>query len=158
MPRGSHPRSADFLKWFTRRRSLAQPFETELYRVAGPRHTTAEAIVSGMGAFLAGGRWNPPGEMKVVYMSREPETATKESLEHFRYHGLPISSALPKVMVAVRVKVERLLDLTDAVNSGELPISMAELVAEDWRALMSRNVEPASQTLGWAAFAAVSRG
>ena len=74
----------------------------ETYRVAGPRHTTAAEIVSGEGAHLGGGRWNPVGQMKVVYLSRDPETAMKEALEHFRYHALPISAALPKVIVAVR--------------------------------------------------------
>jgi RES domain-containing protein len=158
MPRRLHPRSATFLKWFSHKRSLAQPFEAELYRVAGPRHTTPEDIVSGIGAFLAGGRWNPVGEMKVVYLSQDPETATKEALEHFRYHALPISSALPKVIVAVSVKVERLLDLTPAALSKDLPVSLPELLAEDWRALMSKNMESASQALGWAAYAAGFQG
>ena len=158
MPRGSHPRSAAFLKWFSRQRNLAQSLEAELYRVAGPRHTTAEDIVSGIGASLAGGRWNPVGEMKVVYLSQEPETATKEALEHFRYHRLPISSALPKVMVAVSAKIELLLDLSNPTLSGDLPVSISELVAEDWRALMSRGVESASQAVGWAAYAAGFQG
>jgi RES domain-containing protein len=158
MPRGSHPRSAAFLKWFSRKRNLAQPLEAELYRVAGPRHTTPEDIVSGIGAFLAGGRWNPIGEMKVVYLSQEPETATKEALEHFRYHGLPISSALPKVMVAVSVRIERLLDLTNPTLTRGLPVAMSELIAQDWRALLSRNRESASQTVGWAAYAAGFQG
>ena len=96
--------------------------------------------------------------MQVVYLSQEPETATQEALEHFRYHGLPISSALPKVMVAVRVKIDRLLDLTNPAHSADLPILMSELVAEDWRALISRNMESASQALGWAVYAAGFQG
>src|SRR5207244_12377127 len=108
----------------------------EAYRVVGHRHTTPTEIVSGMGAYLAGGRWNPVGEMKVVYLSHEPETAMKEALEHFRYHGLPISTALPKVIVAVRVKVERSLNLTDSAIGADFPIPIPELLAEDWRAMM----------------------
>lgn len=153
-----HPRSAAFLKWFARKRDRAQGMDVEVYRVAGPRHTTANEIVSGTGAYLAGGRWNPAGDMKVVYLSHAPETATKEALEHFRYYGLPISSALPKVIVAVRVKIERSLDLTDPVIAMDLPISLPELLAEDWRAIMAKNVEPASQAVGWAAFAAGFQG
>jgi RES domain-containing protein len=146
------------LKWFSRKRDLAQELEIEAYRVAGPRHTTAKDIISGMGAYYAGGRWNPIGEMKVVYLSQEPETATKEALEHFRYHGLPVSTALPKVIVAVRIKIERSLDLTDPAIGLDLPIPMPELLAEDWRAMMAKNVEPASQAVGWAAFAAGFQG
>ncbi len=111
-----------------------------------------------MGAYLAGGRWNPVGEMKVVYLSDEPETATKEALEHFRYYGLPISNALPKVIVAVRVKIERCLELTDPAISADLPIPLPELLAEDWRAIIAKDVEPASQVVGWSAFAAGFQG
>src|SRR5262245_64156948 len=158
MPRRPHLRSAIFLKWFSRQRHLALPVDGEFYRVAGPRYTTADDIVSGMGAFIAGGRWNPIGEMKVVYLSQEPETAMTEALEHFRYHLLPISQALPKVMVAVAVRIDRLLDLTDPAVVAGLPIPMAELLAEDWRALMATKVEPGSQAVGWATFAAGFQG
>jgi RES domain-containing protein len=158
MPRQLHHRSAPLLKWFARNQNLAQPFDAELYRVAGPRHTTAAAIVSGMGAFLVGGRWNPVGEMRVVYLSSEPETATQEALEHFRYNRIPISHGLPKVIVAVHVKVERFLDLTDAAISASLPVAMPQLLAEDWRARLAKNLESASQAVGWAAFTAGFQG
>ncbi|MBI1830356.1 MAG: RES family NAD+ phosphorylase, partial [Planctomycetes bacterium] len=105
-----------------------------------------------------GGRWNPQGEMKVVYLSQEPETAMKESLEHFRYHNLPVSGAMPKVTVAVRVALERVLDLTDQTVAKGLPIPIAELVGEDWRAIMAKKAEPASQIIGWAAFAVGLQG
>jgi RES domain-containing protein len=157
MPR-PHPRSAAFLKWCSQRRHLAPQLDIEAYRVAGPRHTTPKEIVSGMGAYLAGGRWNPVGEMKVVYLSLAPETATKEALEHFRYHRLPISTALPKVIVAVRVNIERILDLTDPAIGADFPIPISELLAEDWRALIAKDVEPASQAVGWATFAAGFQG
>src|SRR5581483_865884 len=153
-----HPRSAAFLRWCSRNRDLARELDMEAYRVAGPRHTISTDIVSGMGAFLAGGRWNPVGQMKVVYLSHEPETAMKEALEHFRYHALPISTALPKVIVAVHVKIERSLDLTDSAIGADFPIPISELLAEDWRAMMAKDVEPASQAVGWAAFAAGFQG
>ena len=158
MPGSPHPRSAELLKWLSRRKNSAKPLKGEFCRVAGPRHTTADQIVSGMGAFIAGGRWNLIGEMKVVYLSQEPETALKEALENFRYHGLPISNALPKVTVAVAVKLERVLDLTKAAIASRMPIGMAEFLAEDWRALMARGVEPSSQALGWATYSAGFQG
>lgn len=126
--------------------------------MAGPRHTTAKDIVSGIGAAIAGGRWNPIGEMNVVYLSEEPDTATKESLEHFRYYGLPVTDALPKVLVAVAVRVERLLDLTDPAPADGIPIPLPELLAEDWRAVLARGLEPGSQAAGWAAYAAGFQG
>jgi RES domain-containing protein len=151
MARIAHPRSAELLSWLNRRKQSAKPLAGEYYRVAGPRHTTAGEIVSGVGAFIAGGRWNPIGEMKVVYLSKEPETALRESLASFRYHNLPISDALPKITVAVAVKLERVLNLSKHAT-------VTEFLGEDWRALMARGVEAGSQALGWAAFAAGLQG
>jgi RES domain-containing protein len=96
--------------------------------------------------------------MKVVYLSRQPETAMTEALEHFRYHQLPIAPALPKVLVAVAVRLDRLLDLTDPDVARGLPVAMAELLAEDWRALMAGGVEPGSHAVGAAASAAGIQG
>lgn len=85
MPLGEHPRSAEFLQWFTQKKKLGKPFAGTYYRVAGPSYTTAKDFVSGVGASIAGGRWNPPShEMKVVYLSHEPETALREANEHYR--------------------------------------------------------------------------
>jgi len=158
MPPRPHPRSATFFKWFLQRGHLAQALDAVFYRVAGPHHTTAKEIVSGKGAFIAGGRWNPIAEMRVVYLSQDPETATAEALEHFRYHRIPIAQALPKVIVAVAVRIDRLLDLTDPDVVNDLPIGLTALLAEDWRAVASSNAESASQALGWAAFAVGIQG
>lgn len=153
MARRPHPRSTALFKWMAGRKRGARAVDAEFYRVAGPRYTTADEIVSGMGAYFAGGRWNPVEEMKAVYLSREPETAMTESLEHFRYHRLPISQALPKVLVAVAVRLDRLLDLNDPAVADGLPIPLTELLSEDWRAVMAGQKEPGPQAVGRAAFA-----
>ena len=44
-----HPRSTDFLKWFTKNKKLAGTLSAVYFRVAGPRHTTATEIVSEQG-------------------------------------------------------------------------------------------------------------
>lgn len=150
----THPRFTELLKWAVRMAGECVEFEAELFRVAGPRHTSAKEIVSGIGAFRAGGRWNPIGVMNVVYLSVEPETAMRESLEHFRYNRLPVSKAFPKVTVSVAVKVGKMLDLTNPDLASRLPISLSELMSEDWRALVSRGTQPGSQAVGVACFQA----
>jgi len=152
-----HPRYNIFKTWFDNHADGVALGE-EVYRVAGPRHTTAAEIVSGTGAFFAGGRWNAPQSMNVVYLSRAPETAVHESNEHRRYYRLPLWEAMPKVMVAVRVDTEHVLDLTDPVNSASLPETMPNLMAEDWRAVMGRGDEPTAQAMGRAAFEAGLQG
>lgn len=146
------------MKWFTQNKKHATPLDGIFFRVAGPRHTTAADIVSGIGAEKAGGRWNPIDDMRMVYLSREPETALSEALEHFRYFKLPESGGLPKVIVSVAVKLERVLDLTRTDLSGKVPELMAEFLAEDWRAINDRGIESASQAVGWAAYTAGLQG
>ena len=151
----AHPRYTNYEAWFRREAGRASRLDAELYRVAGPHHTTAKEILAGVGAFKAGGRWNPPSLMNVVYLSRAPETAAHESNEHYRYYGLPLSKGMPKVVVAVRVVVEAILDMTAA---ADFPEPMVNLMAEDWRAVMGRMEEPTAQAVGRAAFTAGLQG
>ena len=154
----AHPRYSQFKAWFIERAADTIAVAGEFYRVAGPGHTTADEIVEGMGAFKGGGRWNPPRVMNVVYLSREPETAMHEANEHRRYYGLPVWGAMPKVTVAVRVEADSILDLTNPAISADLPEPMANLLSEDWRAIMERAEEPTTQAMGRAAFKAGLKG
>ena len=150
----AHPRYSGFKTWFAGHAGNAIAIADQFFRVAGPRHTTAAEIVEGVGAFKGGGRWNSPRVMNVVYVSRAPETAMFEANEHRRYYGLPVWEGMPKVTVAVRVETDSVLDLTDPAISGDLPEAMANLLAEDWRAVMERGEEPTTQAMGRAAFKA----
>ena len=154
----AHPRYSEFKAWFTAHAHDARPLDDMLYRIAGPRYTTAADIVSGIGAFKAGGRWNPPGVMKVVYLSRAPETALFEANAHHRHFMLPLWEGMPKVVVAVRITARSVLDLTDAAVASSLPEPIFNIMAEDWRAVMARNEEPTSQAIGRAAWKAKLSG
>ena len=125
-----HPRYSVYEDWFRREAIRAGRLEAELYRLAGPRYTTEDEILAGVGAFKAGGRWNPPGVMNTVYLSRTPETAMRESNEHHRYYRLPLSEGMPKVVIAVRVVAQSVFDITKA---ADFPEPMSNLMAEDWQ-------------------------
>lgn len=153
-----HPRYKEFKTWLAGRLGDARRLRIQCFRVAGPRHTTAAEIVQGLGAYKAGGRWNPVGVMNVVYLSTDPITAMAEAVEHFRYYGLSQARAMPKVMVTVAVDASAVLDLTDPLVQAKMPIRMSALLAEDWRATMSAGHEAAPQAFGRAAFAAKLSG
>src|SRR5690606_14174182 len=95
-----HPKHSVFADWFVRKRKQVITIDGIFYRVAGPRHTTIEEILSGVGGWMSGGRWNPPGIMKVIYGSKNPITATIEAVEHLRYYGIPEWKDMPKVIIA----------------------------------------------------------
>jgi RES domain-containing protein len=154
----AHPRYNVFEEWFSAHAGRATRVDGRYYRVAGPRHTTAKEIVQGVGAYVAGGRWNPPEVMNVVYLSVEPETAVREANEHRRHFHLPLWEGMPKVIVAVEVAVDAVIDLTDGAVAADLPEPLTNLLAEDWRAVMARGDEATTQALGRAAFDAKLQG
>lgn len=69
----------------------------KLYRLQSARYGLPKDFLSGKGAEITGGRWNPVG-MPVVYTSHTVELASLEYLVHY-FEGFP-TSRLPKLLVA----------------------------------------------------------
>jgi RES domain-containing protein len=127
----AHKRYRDLKKWCAAQRSNASPVAGTFFRVAGPRHTSAAAIVSGVGGYKANGRWCRRGVTNLLYLSVAPETAMHESNAWARRHSLPLWSQMPKVTVAIEVEAEKLLDLTSAPVVSTLPVAINLLMDED---------------------------
>ena len=120
--------------WCAAQRSaMIAAVHAEHYRVAGPRHTSAQAIVSGIGGYKANSRWCRRWTTRLLYLSEAPETAMAESNEHARRNQLPLWEQMPKVTVAIRVDADAVLDLTDAAVAAALPFDLPALLKLDWR-------------------------
>lgn len=87
----------------------AGPWAGDLFRSASPRYASKEDIVTGAGSKTVGGRWNPPRSFRAIYTSLDVETAVAESLAHFRYYGYRIAKAMPRILVALETKLQRVL-------------------------------------------------
>ena len=127
-----------------------------VYRSCSVQHANSSDLLTGEGSRKGGGRWNPKG-IRAVYGSLTPETGMAETLRNFRYYGLDISKAMPRVFVAVRVSLENLLDLTRGAVRQKLGISMRTMQDEDWR-MIQRRGESLTQNIGRAAFALALEG
>lgn len=136
----------------------AMKWEGHAYRTVGPKYSRPADVVSGLGAVKAGGRWNPLGGFAAVYLSTTPETATAETFANNRHFNIPLFRALPRVMVAVEVRLGRLLDATDARVRRSLRLSLTTLFATDWRAEQDAGCEAVTQAVGRAAFEAGFHG
>ena len=84
--------------------------------------------------------------MKAVYLSREDNTALMESKSNLESIGC--HREYPKVIVLVRVEIEKALDLAESVQLIDYPFSLDILLNEDWRTSMNNGIESNSQTLG----------
>lgn len=95
-------------------------------------HTPRYRPLDGAGARVNGGRWNPPGSFPVVYTALDRATVDAEFVRLTRRAGMPASSLLPRRLTTIRVRLARVLDLTDAGTRRRLGINLAVLRAEDW--------------------------
>ena len=124
------------------------------YRTVGPKYSRPDEIISGVGAKLGGGRWNPVGAFNAVYAATTPETATAETFAHNRHYGIPDYEALPRVMVALDARPGRVLDLTAAPVRRAMGLSVTRLLGEDWRREQDRGRAALTQAAGRAGFEA----
>lgn len=72
-----------------------------------------ESVLTGEGARLNGGRWNPPGT-PLVYTSMTPELALLETLVHL--DGTPLRDLPPFVRVSIELP-----DAIEQIRLAELP-------------------------------------
>ena len=137
-------------------RRLARIGESEfsgiVYRTASPRYASEKDMVSGLGAAFAGGRWNPKGTA-AVYCSLTPEAALAETFALQRYYSWPDYGALPRIIVALQVRLTGVLDLTNGEVRRRLLLSEKRLLETDWRAEVAKGCESLTQQVGAAAAA-----
>jgi RES domain-containing protein len=132
--------------------SGAASWSGTVYRSTGLRYTRVGDILSGLGSRKNGGRWNPPESFSAIYASLTPELAMAEAFAHYRYYSIPVSNAMPRVFVAIDVRLERVLDLTSMKVCGMLGLGMDDLIQQDWRHEQRAGREALTQALGRAAF------
>jgi RES domain-containing protein len=126
-----------------------EPWEGDCWRFQDIEFPTANEILSGAGAQRFGGRLNFRGTFPVVYGSSTEDTALKESAARATRYGLVVRK--PRILVAIELKLQRVLDLRRANVRRLLGIALKELQHEDWEKLQDHGTEALSQALGRAA-------
>lgn len=81
------------------------------------------SVLTGEGARLNGGRWNPPGT-PLVYTSVSPELALLETLVHL--DGTPIRDLPPFVRITIELP-----DAIETIDNTDLPIGWDALKYPD---------------------------
>jgi RES domain-containing protein len=153
-----HPDSPRLAEGIARCEPLAVAWEGTVFCSASVRYANRDDFLTGAGAKGGGARWNAADTFASVYTSLTPETATLEALAHFRHYGLPDESALPRVLAAARVVLQRVLDVTDAKVRRTLRVSRADVLDADGRADAAVGREALSQAVGRLAWTAKWEG
>jgi RES domain-containing protein len=81
-------------------------------------------------------------------VSLEVETALDEVLAYFRRYNLPVSQAMPRIIVSLQPKVQRVLDFTDGAIRRPLAVSERRILTKAWREENKRGREALPQALG----------
>jgi RES domain-containing protein len=119
-----------------------------VYRSASVRYANRDDLLTGAGSKSAGARWNPPRSVATVYTSHDIQTAVAEALAHHRYYGFTVETALPRVLVSIQIRLQRVLKLTDPKVRRILGVTRDQLLGEDWRERHRRGEEALTQAIG----------
>lgn len=109
-------------------------YEGKLYRALNPVY--ARQPLSGRGAELYGGRFNPKG-MPALYTSLSVLTALREANQ--------IGSLQPTTLVSYEADIERVFDTRDETALQAFGIDAAALAAASWRDEMKASGEARTQ-------------
>jgi RES domain-containing protein len=143
-----HAESERLARALARCEKYAGAWAGVVYRSASVRYANRDDLLTGAGSKSAGARWNPPGSAATVYTSLDFPTAIAEALAHHRYYGFAIETALPRVLVAIQVRLQRVLKLTDPKVRRTLGMTRDQLLSEDWRACNLSGEEALPQAIG----------
>jgi RES domain-containing protein len=143
-----HHKSLHVKRGLERCAKYAAPWAGVVFRSASVAYANRDDLLTGAGAKRDGARWNPPDSMATVYTSLEMKTAVEEALSHHRYFGFAEETALPRVLVAIRVSLQRVLNLTDQRPRKALGVNRGQLTGEDWRACNASDAEALTQAIG----------
>jgi len=133
--------------------SLFRPWKGAAYRVTTLDYPNPKSILLGQGSFLYGGRWNAIGSFRAVYGSTDDTVAVAESRATADYAKAPWPFRTPRLLVAIELSLQGILDLTDVSIRKTLGLTIDGLKEEDWRKTQERGEESLTQAIGRAVFA-----
>jgi RES domain-containing protein len=140
-----HPRSSQLAEAIRTARTIG--WSGRIIRATSLRYATRRDLITGEGARVYGGRWNPRG-VPALYGSLEMATALAEMLAYFHDQGLPETEALPCAWVGFDIQLDQVLDLRQQDIRRCLRVNRGQLVNEPWRELQAQGQEALTQAIG----------
>jgi RES domain-containing protein len=122
------------------------------FRAAPLEYARMIKLLDGKGSLKFGGRWSAAGTFRAVNLSTTQATAVEESIAKFKYYKLTLKDTAPRVIVAVRFKLGKVIDLTEPDGlGGKAWLRLSKLLIDDWRKANDAGLESESQAFGRAA-------
>jgi RES domain-containing protein len=144
------PNYRPWLKLLNAGSKLCKSWKGHGFRFVSLEYCKPDQILSGIGSFKCGARWNAAGSAKACYTSLTKQTAVAESDAHAEYYGFSREQLRPRLLVAVEFRLSRVLDLTQGMKVGAF--NLAQALGEDWRKTNDGGKESLTQAFGRAVF------
>ncbi|MGH9109003.1 MAG: RES family NAD+ phosphorylase [Acidimicrobiales bacterium] len=104
------------------------PFAGQGWRHLGPRYDP----LSGEGARIHGGRFNPPGSFPVLYLCQSRPCAVAELRRLGERQAIGVEGLLPRMLYRYEINLDRVLDLTDDAVRAQVGLGLQALTGPDW--------------------------
>ncbi len=102
-------------------------FSGLVYRI----HAAGKSALDTEASKNFGGRWNRANRYGALYVSLTKEAAQAEHASQLRKRGLMPEDLSPRLMTTIRVRLTKVLDMTDARRQQEFGISRSELESDE---------------------------
>jgi RES domain-containing protein len=112
-------------------------------------HAAAYGGLSGEGARLHGGRWNPPDSFAVVYTAADTATVDAEFERLLARSGLTAQSLQPRQLTTIDLELSHVLDLRDEAILDALGVRAPDLIGDD--PALTRRIGEAAHAMGYEA-------
>jgi RES domain-containing protein len=96
------------------------------------RHvSTGRQPLSGEGARILGGRWNPPESFPTLYLAKSVDTAVREFYRLAERNARAVGDFLPRELYRIEVALSRVLDLSQSSAVSAAGIQQSVLLSDD---------------------------
>lgn len=120
-----------------------------LYRIVNPDYSNPADLISGVGAYRKGSRWNWPGLDHVVFGSTHYTGALAEWESHATRGGVPFSpDKFKRDMRTFEVRLQQVLDLTGPTALSSLGIDSESLLDIPWEYHLGMGIEAITHAVG----------
>ena len=120
------------------------PWSGQTFRCVHPEFASTKNLFNGDGAFITGGRWNPPRLFRTNYCSLSPGAAAEEAYRLFEIKGIPRTAIGKRIIVPIYYELQHVWDFSQFAREliGE---AIHQALHEEWEILNTTHFQ---ETLG----------
>ena len=115
--------------------------------VAFKRATKSQALSTAR-SLITGGRYNPIREFGTLYLSLDPHTSLEEVSQAQSLSAIRIAPRFPRVDLSVKVRLSKILNLTNPAIQHALGITETDLKGTDWYNIQESGRVALTQLIG----------